>query len=121
LVLLVALIGGAIIWLDWQLRAQPPDSALPPIARNLPRTFSEADKVFQQRVMQSFSGISDPMELEKQVKAEGFAVRYDKKSRTYVALVDQHAFPCALFWIISWTVVDRSVANLNANYYGSCL
>ena len=91
---------------------------LPEIARDLPRSFKDADVEFGKRVKSHYViGIKET-DLISQLSGDGFK-KYLNSGHWYIS---RRGFPCALEWIVDWkTDENKNLVQINGHYYGTCL
>ena len=99
-----------LAWADlaWELRTQPPTSALPALVRDLPGPLvADVQKAFHDRVRKRFPNGIDADALAAELNREGFRLRKTRQEITgspplNFAFVEQHSGMCLKDWSIFW-------------------
>lgn len=125
-ILFLLLVIGFAAYLGWELRPQPPDSALPALVRDLPGPLlTEAQKAFRQRVEKKFPDGVSAQELAAELGREGFGLgRLSEPFTTetiFHAYVAQHGGVCLRHWSVSWHVdQDGRARDIKGAYSADC-
>lgn len=107
-VLFLLLVVGFVAYLGWELRPQPPTSALPALVRDVPGSLvTDVQKAFHDRVRNRFPNGIDADALAAELSREGFELRQARSEITgsppqHFAFVEQHGGMCLKDWSIWW-------------------
>jgi hypothetical protein len=102
------LVAGFVAYLGWELRDQPPTSALPALVRDVPGSLvTDIQKAFHNRVRNRFPNGIGADALAAELKREGFELRRTRQEITSLppqdfAFVEQHGGMCLKNWTIWW-------------------
>lgn len=101
--------------------ADPP----PPIGRDLPSNFVDAQPVFNQRVKDRFPVGSDEQALIGELRREGFALNAESIAPPSpfksVAEYTAHQIGCRLDWTILWSAKNGNITSITGRYGAACL
>jgi hypothetical protein len=112
---LILLAAAGIGWLSWKLRPQPAYSALPELARDLPRNVEEAQHTFRHRVKTRFPAGLPQASLIAELERQGFTVQDGR------AYFNQSSFPCVRHWNLWWTLDSAAhIQEITSRYLLSC-
>jgi hypothetical protein len=104
------LMAGIAAYIAWGFVPWPPESALPPLVRDLPGPSPDVEnKVFDERVRRRFPDGMPVQGLAEELKQEGFNLHRTNVVRESIlytpfeyAFVEQHGGNCPRRWEISW-------------------
>ncbi|WP_407526156.1 hypothetical protein [Methylobacterium oryzisoli] len=107
------------------LLKRPERIFLPPLARDLPANFREADAAFKARIAAVFPIGSSEAALVERLRAQGFALPAGQATpdgpRESRAVFRQTSFPCNLAWHVRWRAEHDRLVEVSADYGGTCL
>jgi hypothetical protein len=94
---------------------------IPALASDLPATYKEGDRVFNERVQQRFPTGSSVMAMVDALQSQGFEVHSDTPNGKDWAQYEAHDWICVTRWYISWLGANDNLAGVEAHYGASCL
>jgi len=94
--------------------------ATPPIFKDLPSTFSQADKVFKERIQDTFPVGQDEKVLNDFIEKYNFHL-YDSDDGFKLASYEIYGLVCNLEWSIIWKAENNRIADIKAHYGATCL
>ena len=114
-VALLLVVVGQAGGFTWQPRRQPPDAALPALARALPDGDTHANIEFRHRVEARFPLGTPVAKLVAGLKAQGFHIQ------NTIASFSQRDTPCNRIWTIFWSAdAQGRIATLQTNDSPNC-
>lgn len=116
LVLLLASVG----WFTWQ----GSDASLPPLAKGMPNSFADGDRVFKNRMARLYPLGSSAQRLESDLKVQGFSVAaFDERPGQTSRVADLHRFiGCGdKVWQVNWQAVGDKLTEVSATFGPVCM
>ena len=96
----------------------------PPIGRDLPWAFADAQPVFDQRVKERFPVGASEQQLVTELRKEGFNLDPKNVGRTEfksAAAYELRGLPCTLYWTILWNAESGGITAIKGKYDSACL
>ncbi|MDD2324765.1 MAG: hypothetical protein PHW63_01955 [Alphaproteobacteria bacterium] len=116
----IFIVCGIILFVGLYFVLFSPFPIPPKLCRDLPSSFVEADKVFQERIQKEFP---EPVQEERfvdELQKQGFILFNDPTlSGVYFR---KQSFPCSQKWSITWDKdANGSAINIQGSYQVVCL
>lgn len=91
---------------------------VPPLAKDLPRNFEEADSIFKERIQSRFPVGTPERDVVETLVSQGFSIAPKRNMASF----EEPSTVCRLVWRVFWKAdADHNLVEINAVYGGLCL